>query len=124
MAGCIFVDDYMCRFFVKTRWGSRLEFVLQEAEDAYFEKHHCFRHKRTYATGCDGAPYTILLWDMLKKEFSRSKTIHVPDYCAYGDISFVVSARSPQELERAVARCDKVVQRWVNKYRVNYMKDR
>lgn len=115
--------DYACTFFVETRWGSRLEFVLDNSERTYYDRYGRHRHVKTYAHGLDGVSYGELLWDMLTKEFARSKTIHVPNHCAYGDLSFVVHASSPRDLEHALERCDKVVARWVNKYRVNYMKE-
>lgn len=117
-------DTFSCLFFVKTKWGSNLEFILNDTENAYCEKHGRWRHVKAYSHGRDGVSYGELLWDMLKKEFAKSKTIDVPEYGAYGDVNFTVRAGSPKELENALKRCDKVVARWINRYRINHMKDR
>jgi hypothetical protein len=99
---------------VETKHGSRLEFVLRAADDRNGRPHH---HEHVFTT------YTDRLWDMLKKEFKRSKSIDVREKQEYGDVMFYIQANTLKELQSAIVRSERVTQRWVNKYRVNIMRE-
>ena len=98
---------------IKTKHGSRLEFVLSAADDRNGNPRH---HEHVFTT------YTDRLWDMLKAEFKRSKSIDVREKQEYGDVMFYIQANTLGELHSAIVRTERVTQRWINKYRVNSMK--
>lgn len=97
---------------VETKHGSRLEFVLRAADDRNGNPRH---HEHVFTT------YTDRLWDMLKKEFKRSKSINVREKQEYGDVMFYIQANTLKELQSALVRSERVTQRWINKYRINSM---
>ena len=98
---------------IETKHGSRLEFVLSAADDRNGNPRH---HAHVFTT------YTDRLWDMLKAEFKRSKSIDVREKQEYGDVMFYIQANTLKELQSAIVRAERVAQRWINKYRVNSMK--
>lgn len=100
---------------VETKHGSRLEFVLSDADDRNGNPRHCANVFTTYVDR---------LWDMLKKEFERSKSIEVREKQEYGDVMFYIQANTLKELQSAIIRSERVTRRWINKYRVNGMKGR
>lgn len=97
---------------IETKHGSGLEFVLSAADDRNGNPRH---HAHVFTT------YTDRLWDMLKKEFKRSKSIDVREKQEYGDVVFYIQANTLKELQSAIVRSERVTQRWINKYRVNSM---
>ncbi len=97
---------------IETKHGSGLEFVLSAADDRNGNPRH---HAHVFTT------YTDRLWDMLKKEFKRSKSIEVREKQEYGDVMFYIQANTLKELQSAIVRSERVTQRWINKYRVNRM---
>lgn len=99
---------------IETKHGSCLEFVLSAADDRNGNPRH---HARVFTT------YTDRLWDMLKKEFKRSKSIDVREKQEYGDVMFYVQANTLRELQSAIVRSERVTRRWINKYRIHSMKD-
>ena len=98
---------------IRTKHGSRLEFVLSAADDRNGNPRH---HEHVFTT------YANRLWDMLKKEFKRSTSIDVREKHEYGDVMFYIQANTLKELQSAIVRSERVTQRWINKYRVNSMK--
>lgn len=112
------VTTYSAWFHVRTLHDTSLEFVL-DAADARRGRPTRIQLQpqgRTFTS------YSEALWDMLNAEFKKSKEIRVPERQEYGDIAFSVEATSIPMLQAALVRCEKVVQRWVNKYRINSMK--
>lgn len=105
-------------FSVNTIHGNRLEFVLDEADNrAQRTPKHILQPQGRVFTS-----YSDALFEMLKKEFKAVKNgIYVREMNEYGDVSIQIEASSPAALQRALVRCEKVTQRWVNKYRVNEM---
>ncbi len=112
MKSNISVESFSAWFSVETKHGSRLEFVLSDADDRNGNPRH---HEHVFTT------YVDHLWGMFKGEFERSKTISVREVSEYGDVMFLVQAATAAELDKALARCGVVVGRWINKYRVNHM---
>lgn len=108
---------YLAWFSVETLHGNQLEFVLDKADERAGE----ISRFRLQPQGRVRTSYTEKLWEMLKKEFKRTKGVAVPESQEYGNLTFLVEAQTPAELQRALARCEKVSQRWINKYRVNQM---
>ena len=98
---------------IETKHGSHLEFVLSAADDRNGNPRH---HEHVFTI------YTDRLWDMLKAEFKRSKSIDVREKQEYGDVMFYIQANTLKELQSAIVRAERVAQRWINKYRVNSMK--
>lgn len=98
------VDSYLAWFSVVTDHGDRLEFVLDDVGDR---------------TGTD---YYTELENMLKAKFKSDETVRVEEIQVYYDVSFLVGANSPDELQWALRDCKDVVERWINKYRINSMK--
>lgn len=109
---------YQVWFSVITVHGTSLEFVLDEADERARRPTRldlCPRG-RTYTS------YAEALWDMLEKEFKKSKGVRVVERSEYGELSFLLEAGDLPTLSKAYERCGKVVQRWLNKYRINKMK--
>lgn len=100
---------------VETRHGSRLEFVLSDADDRNGNPRH---HEHVFTT------YADRLWDMIRKEFERSKSIRLAETSEYGDIMFCLQADTLKQLQSAIVRSERVTRRWINKYRINNMKRR
>lgn len=97
------VESYQAWFRVDTKHGAKLEFVLiDEAERNTFERSF----------------YVDQLSDML----SESR-VPIVESMSYGDISFQISAASPNELQQELERCDIVVAQWKYRCGVDRMKD-
>lgn len=104
MTSSISIDDYLAWFSVVTDHAGKLEFVLDDVEEQ------------------TGTNYVDALDDMLKDQFKDIKTVKVEEVQIYYDVSFLISASSPEELQWALKRCEGVTARWINKYRINSMK--
>ena len=102
-------------FWVNTVHNDRLEFVLAEA-DARKGEDRCGAHVRT--------TYTQALYEMLESEFAKETEIRIEESCEYGALSFSFSVTSLDLMGPALARCEKVVNKWINKYRINKMQYR
>jgi len=100
-------------FYVDTVHESKLEFVLDDA-DARNGDDRCGAHVRT--------TYTQALYDMFEAEFAKETEIRIEESCEYGSLSFSVSVTSLELMAPTLERCRKVVDKWINKYRVNKMK--
>jgi hypothetical protein len=109
-------DAVYAEFYVCTKWDQRLEFVLLQAE----ENNPRFK---MYSSGKYPVTYSEILKDMLDVEFLNDKFSRVHDYNVYGEVYFKVRAENYTELDAVLKRCDKVVTKWINKYRINSMKD-
>jgi hypothetical protein len=109
---------YQVWFSVNTVHGSMLEFVLDDADSRAKRPTRAKLHPsaRTFTS------YTEALWDMLAAEFKKAKAVRVLEKQEYGDVSFLIETDTPKTLEQAYRRSAKVVQRWINKYRINGMK--
>lgn len=114
MTAGISVYSFGAWVVIETKHGSRLEFVLSAADDRNGNPRH---HEHVFTT------YTDRLWDMLKKEFKRSKSIDVREKREYGDVMFYIQANTLKELQFAIWRSERVTRRWINKYRIHSMKD-
>ena len=110
----ISIESYSAWFSVNTIHGSRLEFVLDNADTRKGEVPRNGAHVRT--------TYTEALWEMLKKEFEKSDTIGVEESCEYGSLMFSIKASSTIQLEKALNRCNRVTTRRINKFNINKMK--
>lgn len=108
---------YQAWFSIETVHGSQLEMVLDAADKRKGEPHRALLHPKGRVT----TTYTDSLNDMLKAAFKKSKT-RIVERQEYGDLTFLVEAETPAALQSALARCDTVSKRWVNKYRINAMK--
>lgn len=106
------VNTYMANICVNSKHGSNLEFVLDAAEE------RANKRGKPYNTF---SVYTNYLYDMLKKEFDKSNS-GITDICEYGDISFTIEADTPEQLQKAIIRADKVIKKWLNKYNIEKMK--
>lgn len=106
--------QYEAWFWVMTRHKSNLEFVLDSADDRNYQ----YRYGQSMNTR-----YVDQLWRMLNKEFEKNQSISVVEVSEYGDVSFRVCANTPEVLQKALMRCDRVVARWINRYRINSMKE-
>jgi hypothetical protein len=109
---------YQVWFAVESIHGTSLEFVLDDADARAHRptRIELQRQGRTFTS------YSQALHDMLVAEFSKNAFIRIRESQEYGTLSFLVEADSPKALQRAYGRCEKVTQRWLNKYRVNSMK--
>jgi hypothetical protein len=108
MGSAITRETYLAWFSVNTKHGGMLEFVLDQAWDR---------------KNCEVPSYYDLLFNMLEKEFQRNKGVRPTEYSAYGSVMYCIEAQSPEQLSKALARCEKVVLRWINKYRINRMRN-
>ncbi len=106
MTSSITIVDYLARFSINTDHSNCLEFVLDDVGDR---------------TGTD---YYDVLENMLNAEFESVKTVRIEQMQVYYDVSVLISAASPAELEWALEKCAGVVSRWINKYRINSMKQK
>lgn len=98
--------EFSAWFYVNTVHDDKLEVVLENA-----------------ATRSDNeTSYVDFLMNMMAAEFVNDKDINVSESCEYGRVSLKVSAVCPDMLQIALDRCEKVVQRWLIKYRINGMK--
>jgi hypothetical protein len=120
MKSTIDVVCYQALFFVETVHGSQLEFVLDDADKRARRPTRAELHPSALTF----TSYTETLWDMLSAEFKKAQDVRVREKSEYGGVSFLLEAPTVDALQRALARCEKVVQRWVNKYRINHMKEK
>ena len=107
-------NTFSANFNIETKHGSRLEFVLSDADDRKGESRYC---GHVYTT------YTDTLNDMLDKEFEGDDSIGITDITKYGDLFFDIRVDTLDQLMPALARCDAVVKKWINKYNINRMKE-
>lgn len=98
--------EFSAWFYVNSAHDDKLEFVLDEAAN----------RKNTETS------YVDHLMKMMAAEFINDPEINVNESCEYGSVSLKVSAACPDMLQLAMDRCEKVVQRWLVKYRINGMK--
>lgn len=103
------VTSWSAWFSVDTVHGDRLEFVLGFNEERL---HHDQDH------------YSDVLWDMLRDALKSEANLRVGEKQMYGDVSFQLVSDYKEYLSRGLAICDKTVKAWINKYRVNNMKER
>ncbi len=116
----ISTNTFAAWFNVETVHKQRLEFVLVEAGARQGE----LRPTQVHPQGRVFTTYADSLFAMLCDEFKSARAgMSVTEMQEYGDLSFHVEADTPQALQRALVRCEKVAQRWINKYRVNAMKE-
>lgn len=104
------VSAWIC---VETIHKQNLEFVLADAD---YRRKQGRKYWFVYTT------YSDSLYAMLQKEFETSETVSIDKIQEYGDIMFHLVADDMESLNKAIPRCEKVVQRWINKYNVEKMK--
>ena len=101
------IDSFSAWFSVNTVHGGRLEFVMG----------HTAERK-----GRDTGYYFDALESALNKAF-RTGSTRLLESNEYGHVMFNIQDLTPDKLLRALAKADKVTQRWINKYRINEMKE-
>lgn len=99
---------------VETKHKHRLEFVLSDADDRNDNPRH---HSHVFTT------YVDRLMGMIRKEFERGESIRLTETSECGDVMFCLQADTPEQLQLAIARSERVTRRWINKYHVNDMKE-
>jgi hypothetical protein len=98
-------------FNVTTVHGHRLEFVLRDAED--------------WDNG--GQPqgfYVDSLVSMLGEEFRGDPERGIVEEQHFGHISLCLLAPNVEELMDGLGVCDTIIERWIERFGINDMKDR
>lgn len=102
------VDFYSVTFFVETKHGTSLEFVLTDAKE------------RT------GRDYANELWDSmnqaLKDVFGASEA-EVVSQRFYGGVSYRLNVSNQENIEAALKVCSDAIERWIKRYHINSMKN-
>lgn len=108
------VESHSVWVTVKTMHKARLETILHRADE---RKGEGYCSNQFYST------YADRLWESLSHACKRFETAGVRETQEYGVLSFDLAADSEEELSLALAACDEAVGHWVNKFRINYMKE-
>lgn len=112
------VSAYQAWFSPETVHELQLEFVLDDADkrNGRLTRNELQPQGRTFTS------YTEALHDMLEAEFKKAPNTRIRERQEYGALSYLIETNSISALQRALVRCEKVVQRWINKFHVNDMK--
>lgn len=94
-------------YFISTTHGSRLEFVIDNVESR--QNNGCYLEKLQY---------------MIEKEFKNDFDVRFQGYGAYGDCWFKVEYSTIEKMQACHEIINKIVGNWINKYRINQMKER
>lgn len=71
----------------------------------------------------DPGDFANSLVSMVKKEFLKNPDICFHEYDLYGHLTYSVYVDKIENIQRVIDRCEKVNNRWVNKHRINGMRD-
>ncbi|MFY2658275.1 hypothetical protein ACOTC5_30210 [Achromobacter xylosoxidans] len=111
------VTEYLATVVVQSVHEQMLEFVLDAADSRRWEedlKHGTPNAQRHLS-------YCTCLETMIKAEFAKNKHLRFLEWNAYGYVSVQIGARTPAQLTKAIERTGRVIQRWLNKYRIAHM---
>ena len=113
MQNNIGIASYSATFWVRSIHDSELELVLEQADDR--------NGNPRGVTQVTPPTHTDKLLDMLNQEFVRDD-VYTSLVGEYGNLHIDVVADTIENLQSALVRCDAVVGKWINKYRINHMK--
>lgn len=103
------ITEYKAVFAVNTVHDQMLEFVLNAADERRWERDPKFKS------------YLDELHKMLADELKDIESVRMHEYAAQGHVFFEVGAESLDDLQRALARCASVCDRWIAKFNVDKM---
>lgn len=103
------ITEYKAVFVVNTVHDQMLEFVLDAADERRWERDPKFKS------------YLAELQTMLADDLSVIESVRMHDYTAQGQVFFEIGAESLDDLQRALARCASVCDRWIAKFNVDKM---
>ncbi len=87
--------------------GSKLEFVLSDAEDR---------------NGHDRGYYFEKLRVAMNDEFHSHPNYELQETSEYGHLSMAFTGWTPKQHQEMLPRIERVVQAWIKQYRIDHMK--